>query len=59
MTAIKYFIIIFGIKQLIIITEEDIFNYLPTVMFRVTPCVVITDLQRYPSRLYLIKYILY
>ena len=32
------FIILFGIKQLIIIMEEDILNYSPTVMFRGTPC---------------------
>ena len=32
-------IILFGIKQLIIIMEEDILNHLPTVMFRGTPCI--------------------
>ena len=42
MTAIKNFIILFGIKQLIIIIiEEDILNYSPTVMFRGTPCIII------------------
>ena len=40
MTAIKFiFIILFGIKQLIIIMEEDILNHSPTVMFRGTPCI--------------------
>ena len=33
------FIILFCIKQLIIIMEEDILNYSPTVMFRGTPCI--------------------
>ena len=33
MTAIHFFIILFGIKQLITIMEEDILNYSPTVMF--------------------------
>ena len=38
MTAIHFFfIILFGIKQLNIIMEEDILNYSPTVMFRGTP----------------------
>ena len=40
MTAINFFIILFGIKQLIIIMEEDILNYSPTVMFRGTPCIL-------------------
>ena len=40
MTAINIFIILFGIKQFIIIMEEDILNYLPTVMFRGTPCII-------------------
>ena len=39
MTAIDFFIILFGIKQLIIIMEEDILSYSPTVMFRGTPCI--------------------
>ena len=38
MTAINICIILFGIKQLIIIMEEDILNYSPTVKFRGTPC---------------------
>ena len=38
MTAINIFIILFGIKQLVIIMEEDILNYSPTVKFRGTPC---------------------
>ena len=33
MTAIIFFIILFGIKQLIIIMKEDILNYSPTVLF--------------------------
>ena len=33
-----FFIILFGIQQLIIIMEEDILNYSPIVMFRGTPC---------------------
>ena len=44
MTAIIFFIILFGTtKQLIIIMEEDILNYLPTVMFRGTPCTFLGD----------------
>ena len=35
----KICIILIGIKQLIIIMEEDILNYLPTVMFRGTRCI--------------------
>ena len=42
MTAIHFFIILFGIKQLIIIMEEDILNYSPIVMFRGTPCRIIS-----------------
>ena len=38
MSAIKFFIILFGIKQLIIIMEEDILTCSPTVMIRGTPC---------------------
>ena len=34
---IIFFIILFGIKQLIIITEEDILNYSPTGIIRGTP----------------------
>ena len=38
------FIIVFGIKQ---IMEEDILNYLPTVMFRETPCTMVLYLKKY------------
>ena len=40
-----FFIILFGIKQLIIIMEEDIQNHSPIVMFCGTPCMLV-NIQR-------------
>ena len=45
MTALPFFIILFGIKQLIIFMEEDILNYSPNVMFRGTPCMLIYEIN--------------
>ena len=49
MTTTTFFIILFGIKQLIIIMKEDILNCSPTVMFRGTPCIFGQCIEKLPQ----------